>query len=105
MEENVGYQSNMEKCQQKKHGDAGSLKHFGYLCITGKAASVTRRKIPLHRWVGYPVGDKEEIASKDKQIFTQMDRVDRWMDKEALMLDIRGGKEGFMGKQLSYVTL
>lgn len=101
VEENVDYQSNMEKCQQKKHGDAGSLKNFGYLCITGKAASVTRRKIPLHRWVGYPVGDKEEIASKDKQ----MDRVDRWMDQEALMLDIGEGKEGFMGKQLSYVTL
>lgn len=49
-----------------------------------------------------PLGDKQEIAGKDKQIFTQMDR---WTDKEALMLDIRGGKEGFMGKQLSYVTL
>lgn len=67
----------------RKDKDAGSLKNFSYLCITGKAASVTRGEIPLHCWVRYPVRDKQEIAGKDKQIFTQMDRVDEQRSSNA----------------------
>lgn len=49
-----GLSLNMEECPQKRHHDAGGLKQFSYLCITGKSCFSYETRDPVASLGGTP---------------------------------------------------
>lgn len=64
------------------------------ICAASAKLHQIRVNMSLCCWVGNPVGGKQEIASKDKQISTMINRVDRWNDKQHGQSDWILGKGG-----------
>lgn len=91
----------MEECPQKRRHDAGRLKHFSYLCITGKSCFSYETRDPVASLAGIPRrvggGTNGRQQARTNRFLHRWTEWTWWTDKEALMLDIKGGKEGFMG--------